>query len=320
MRILHDEEMCVIREHEKISRALPLRVIERLKFTIECTTEQTLLLNFFAQRDEATERINLVTAAFRIWAGVIVPSFLRIAVSNVLYLVPIGKEKPVLGSKALQTIMLASPAPVAGGKVHRFSKANAETFGQLVRSMEKANYGRMKVAFQRLRMFSDGAWPEQVIDAMIGLEALYCEKSDRDKGRLIAERAAKLIGSPDETTFIEDFLVEAYRLRNAIVHGEDVNSDHWVELTRIAFENDFKNDPDMKLLLSEPKGLPPASAIEALGNCLCRSIQAKLSNSSHPNRVHARTWRSLRSLRLAARSQRSFTENSRTNIRRNSQR
>ena len=104
-------------------------------------------------------------------------------------------------------------------------------------------------------------------------------KSDHDKGRLIAERAAELIGrSPDDTTFIEGFLAEAYRLRNDIVHGEDVNLDHWVELTRMAFEKDFKNDPDMKLFLSEPKKLPPAAAIEALGTCLCRSIQAKLSN------------------------------------------
>jgi hypothetical protein len=165
--------------------------------------------------------------------------------------------------------------------MHRFSKADAETFGQLVRSMEKANYGRMKVAFQRLRMFSDEVWPEQIIDAMIAFEALYCTKSDHDKGRLIAERAAKLIGrSPDETTFIKDFLVEAYKLRNDIVHGEDVNLDHWAKLTRTAFENDFKNDPGMKLFLSEPKKLPPAAAIEALGTCLCRSIQAKLSNSA----------------------------------------
>lgn len=86
--------------------------------------------------------------------------------------------------------------------------------------------------------------------------------------------------SPDETTFIEDFLVEAYRLRNHIVHGENMNLDHWVELTRMAFENDFKNDPDMKFFLSEPKRLPPVVAIEALGACLCRSIQAKLSNSA----------------------------------------
>ena len=60
--------------------------------------------------------------------------------------------------------------------MHRFSKADAETFGQLVRSMEKANYGRMKVAFRRLRMFSDEVWPEQIIDAMIAFEALYCSK------------------------------------------------------------------------------------------------------------------------------------------------
>ena len=93
IRIIHDEEISVIREHEKIFRALPLHLIEKLKFTIDCTTEETSLLSFSARRDDAIERINLVTAAFRIWGGVIVPSFLRIVVSNVLYVVPIGKQR-----------------------------------------------------------------------------------------------------------------------------------------------------------------------------------------------------------------------------------
>ena len=85
IRIMHDEEISAIRKHEKVFRVLPSRAIEQLKFTIDCATKETSSLVLFARHDNAIERINLVTAAFRIWGGVIVPSFLRIEVSNVQF-------------------------------------------------------------------------------------------------------------------------------------------------------------------------------------------------------------------------------------------
>lgn len=139
--------------------------------------------------------------------------------------------------------------------------------------MDKANHGRMKVAFQRLKMFTEEMWPESIIDAMVGFEALYCDKNDVDKGLLIARRTTKLIGSQDGIAFIESFLVEAHRLGNRIVRGEDVIPGHWVELIRMV----LRNDSDLKPFLSEPNSdndrkLPP-TAIEALGRYVCRSIQ-----------------------------------------------
>jgi hypothetical protein len=65
-----------------------------------------------------------------------------------------------------------------------------------------------------------------MIGAMIGFEAFYGDKNDVDRGLLIARRTTKLIGSQDGAAFIESFLVEPHRLRNRIVHGEDVTSDH----------------------------------------------------------------------------------------------
>jgi hypothetical protein len=274
-----DEEIQAIREYEKLARALPLRAIGKLKFAIDCTTEEPVLSEFLVHR-KVVERINLVTAAFRIWGGVIYPTFLRIEVSNVLYSTSTGKENrdSIFAFEPLQIIGLPSPAPVAMDEKRQFSKADAEAFAQLFRNMDEANHGRMKVAFQRLKMFTEEVWPESIIDAMIGFEALYSDKNEVAKGPPIAQKTAKLIGrSHDEATFIESFLAEAYRLRNKIVHGEDVTPDHWVRLTRMV----FGNDPDLKTFLSESIGdsdrdIPATAALETLGSYLCRSIQAKL--------------------------------------------
>lgn len=285
IRTMNDNEIRAIREYERVVRKLPPHAVEKLKFAIDLITEEAP--EFFDTRSKAIERINFVSAIIRLWQGIAFPPFVRIMVSNVLYSAPVPNQHrdSLFASGAFQITTLASPAPIAAGvTLHQFTKVEAETFAQLFTKADDANYGRMKVAFQRLKTFTEEGWPECIIDAMIGFEALYCSRDDEGKGSPIAQRAAKLIGrSLQETNFIANFLVEAYKLRNRIVHGEDVNPGHWVELTRMI----FRNDPYLKPYLSESNSdddhvrrLPPTAAIETLGQYLCRSIQAKLPKRS----------------------------------------
>ncbi len=292
LRILTNEEVQVIRENENRFRALPLNALTKLKFAIACITEVSSPWDLLTQ-SRATKRINLVIAAFRLWSGVNLRSplrFQRIEVSNVLYNLPIGdRERESLLKKInpFSITKLSSPEPFAVSEVNRFSKADAEAFAQLFRSMEKDNQGNLKVAFQRLKMFSEEEWPEKIIDAMIAFEALYVKRGDkRSKSEQIASGAAKLIG---QTPAVAELLHAAYKLRNRIVHGEDVTSDHWNELTRLA----IMNDPDLKSLISEPttdshEELPPNAPVEAIGNCLCESISAKLTHEIDNEDRHAR--------------------------------
>jgi hypothetical protein len=83
----------------------------------------------------------------------------------------------------------------------------------------------LKLACSRFqRAYEEGDVEDQLIDIMIAFESLFLkgEKSNVQHGKTIAVGCSCLLGSDEEQREeIESFLIEAYSIRNRIVHGTE---------------------------------------------------------------------------------------------------
>lgn len=102
---------------------------------------------------------------------------------------------------------------------------------------------RLKVALRRFEnSYFDVEVEDKLIDYMIAFEALFTEITDWKKREIIAKNSARLLGKDKaDKRQMKEILLEAYRLRNKIVHGEDlkINDENTLEEEEFFSFEDF---------------------------------------------------------------------------------
>lgn len=106
-----------------------------------------------------------------------------------------------------------------------FKIEDMNKISQLLHQINEANLNErhaLRIATERFtRSFSEHQLDEKIIDLCIGFEALMSKGKVRTNiGQYIGLGCATLLGEDQEQREdIEKFMIEAYRLRNKIVHG-----------------------------------------------------------------------------------------------------
>ena len=87
------------------------------------------------------------------------------------------------------------------------------------------------IACYRFGKSYDEKLSNKLIDLYIGLEALFCKKDVRNKGEKIGISCSDLLGESDSNKeIIKNTIIEGYRIRNSVVHG---NSEDVVKILEI---------------------------------------------------------------------------------------
>lgn len=93
---------------------------------------------------------------------------------------------------------------------------------------------QLRIACDRLnRSYGKSMYDEKIVDFMIAFEALFVREKSINAGQIIGTGCSFLLGKTDEERKeMYDFLKEAYRLRNDIVHGSTID---YSEIDQTAF-------------------------------------------------------------------------------------
>ena len=97
---------------------------------------------------------------------------------------------------------------------------------------------RLDLAFKRFgRAYEEDDSEDQLIDLVIALEALFTKKKTKKIGKKIAQECSALLGKDDqERNAIYGHLVEAYGIRNSIVHGSEYSKSESSEQMEADFD------------------------------------------------------------------------------------